>query len=81
MGVLTFSAWTLARLVSKHDPHWAAFLTVWALIGSVMGMVLNGRRGILLGASVGLIVGAFFVFYDGFLWLYLTLPPYPKYDL
>ncbi len=76
IGVLTFSTWTLARLTSKYDAHLAAFLAIWAAIGLAVGAVLNGWRGAIAGAAAGLVVAATALFYDIFLWLYFTLPPY-----
>ncbi len=77
---LTLSTWTLARLVGRYDIHWLALLLCWTLIGAVVGQVLANLRGLLIGAASGLVVGTVLIFYDVFLWITFTLPPFPKYD-
>jgi hypothetical protein len=73
--------WTLARFHSRDDIVSVGEHFIWTITtGAVIGALMSDTRGLLIGAGVGLAAGAFFLIFDGLLWLVFTLPPHPKID-
>jgi hypothetical protein len=80
MSSLFVSTWTIARLASRYDPHWAIVLIMFSAIGAVIGIIMANVRGAFIGACIGLAVGALVIPFEIMLWLEFTLPPYRQYD-
>jgi len=76
MTFLLVSTWTMARLASRYDPHWAFALLLFSAIGAIIGVIMGNVRGTFIGACIGLAVGALVIPYEIMLWLVFTLPPY-----
>jgi hypothetical protein len=81
MAFLAIVTWTGARLISRYDPHWSIAFAFCSLTGVAIGGILEGWRGLLPGALIGLFAGAVLIPLEGFLWLVFTLPPHPDFDL
>jgi Na+/proline symporter len=56
-------------------------VAVGAVCGVLVGGLLWGRRGSLIGLSVGCVLGLLAPFLYIPSWLVFTLPPHPEFDL